>query len=121
VRKKKEEKTYEASSSELSSSSDDGDDDVSYHGNKNDKKKKKSKDEDSSNNKKKYVAVSFNYSYMTNRDRKSFINVPASKLPHLYGTNFAKWNHLMRVYLIGLHPGLWEIVCSGVQPPEDPE
>jgi hypothetical protein len=77
-----------------------------YHGNKNDKKKKKGKDEGSSNNKKKYVAVSFNYSYMINRDRKSFINVPTDKLPHFDGTNFAKWKHLMRAYLIGLYPGL---------------
>jgi len=23
--------------------------------------------------------------------------------------------------LIALHPGLWEIVCSGLQPPEDPK
>jgi hypothetical protein len=27
----------------------------------------------------------------------------------------------MRAYLIGLHPSLWKIVCSGFQPPEDPE
>jgi hypothetical protein len=27
----------------------------------------------------------------------------------------------MRAYLIGLHPGLWKIVCSGFEPPEDPE
>jgi hypothetical protein len=27
----------------------------------------------------------------------------------------------MRAYLIGLHPGLWEIVCSGFQPTEDLE
>jgi hypothetical protein len=27
----------------------------------------------------------------------------------------------MRAYLIGLHPSLWEIVCSGFEPPEDPE
>jgi hypothetical protein len=27
----------------------------------------------------------------------------------------------MRAYLIGLHPGLWEILCSGFEGPEDPE
>jgi hypothetical protein len=120
-RKKKEEvKAYDALSSELSSSSDDGDDDVSYHVSKGDKKKK-NKDKSSCTNKKKYVAVSINYSYLTNRDRKSFINVPVGKLPHFDGTNFVKWKHLMRAYLIGLHPGLWEIVCSRFEPPEDPE
>jgi len=27
----------------------------------------------------------------------------------------------MKAYLIGLHPGLWEIVCSGFQAPENPK
>jgi hypothetical protein len=27
----------------------------------------------------------------------------------------------MRAYLIGLHPGLWEIVCNGYESPEDLE
>jgi hypothetical protein len=119
----KAKKVYEASSSELSSSSDDGDDDVSYHISKDSKKREKKKKKDkSSSNKNKYSAVSFNYSsYFTNRDKKSFINVPAGKLPHFDGTNFAKWKHLMKAYLIGLHPGLWEIVCSGFEGPEDPE
>jgi hypothetical protein len=99
-------KAYAASSSELSSSSDDGDDDVSYHVSKNDKKKKKSKDKDNNNKKKKYTAISFNYSYLSNRDCKSYINIPVGKLPHFDGTNFAKWKHLMRAYLTGFHPGL---------------
>jgi hypothetical protein len=120
TKKKEEVKAYDASSSELSSSSDDGDDDVSYHVSKGDKKKK-NKDKSSCTNKKKYVAISFNYSCLTNCDRKSFINVPAGKLPHFDGTNFAKWKHLMRAYLIGLHPVLSEIVCSRFEPPEDPE
>jgi hypothetical protein len=121
--KEEEKKAYDASSSELSSSSDDGDDDVTYHaskGNKNKGKKKDRKDKGSST-KNKYVTISFNYSYVSNHDHKSFINVPAGKLPHFDGTNFAKWKHLMRAYLIGLHPSLWKIMCSGFQPPKDPE
>jgi hypothetical protein len=35
------------------------------------------------------------------------------KLPDFGGTNFAQWKHLMTVYLIAIHLGLWEIVCSG--------
>ena len=58
---------------------------------------------------------------MTNHDRKSFINVPVGKLPHFDGTNFAKWKHLMRAYLIGLHPGIWEVVCNGFEPLVDPK
>jgi hypothetical protein len=27
----------------------------------------------------------------------------------------------MRAYLIGLHPGIWEVVCNGFEPPVDPK
>jgi hypothetical protein len=87
--KEEEKKAYDASSSELSSSSDDGDDDVSFHASKGNKKikdkgkKKDIKDKDSST-KKKYVIISFNYSHLSNRDCKSFINIPAGKLPHFF-------------------------------------
>ena len=55
-------------------------------GNKKDKKGKGKANDN------KYATVSFNYSFMsmTNHDRKSFINVPAGKLPHFDVTNFAK-------------------------------
>jgi hypothetical protein len=58
---------------------------------------------------------------MTNHDRRSFIDVPAGKLPYFNGTNFVKWKHLMRAYLIGLHPSIWEVVCNGFEPPVDPK
>jgi vacuolar-type H+-ATPase subunit H len=91
VRKKKEDeaRATNTSSSELSSSSEDGDDDESYQVIKHSKKDKKGMGKDNDNNK--YAAVSFNYSAMsmTNHDRKSFINVPAGKLPYFDGTNFA--------------------------------
>ena len=28
---------------------------------------------------------------------------------------------MIRAYLIGLHLRLWEIVCNGFEPPQDPE
>jgi len=58
---------------------------------------------------------------LSNHNKKSYINVPVGKLPHFDGTNFTKWKHLMSAYLIGLHPGLWEIVVNGLQPPKDPQ
>jgi len=84
------------------------------------KKEKRGKGKANNN---KYVIVSFNYSSipMTNHDRRFVINVPVGKLPHFNGTNFAKWKHLMRAYLIGLHLGIWEIVCNGFEPPVDPK
>jgi hypothetical protein len=77
---------------------------VSYQVSKGGKKEVKKEGSSS----KKYAAVSFNYSStsMSNHDCKSFINVPVGKLPHFDGTNFAKWKHLMRAYLIGLHPSI---------------
>jgi hypothetical protein len=85
------------------------------------KKEKKGKGKVDSNNK--YVIIYFNYSSMpmTNHDRRSFIDVPAGKLPYFNGTNFVKWKHLMRAYLIGLHPSIWEVVCNGFEPPVDPK
>ena len=58
---------------------------------------------------------------MTNHDRKSFINVTTGKLPHFDRTNFAKWKHLMRAYLIGLHSDIWEVVYNRFEPPVDPK
>ena len=87
---------------------------------KGNKKKKKGKGKADNN---KYTTISFNYSSipMTNYDWRSFINVPVGKLPYFNGTNFAKWKHLMRAYLIGLHLDIWEIVCNGFEPPVDPK
>ena len=65
------------------------DDDESYQVSKGNKKEKKGKGKADNN---KYATVSFNYSSipMTNHDQRSFINVPAGKLPYFNGTNFAK-------------------------------
>jgi hypothetical protein len=27
----------------------------------------------------------------------------------------------MRAYLIGIHPGIWEVICNGFEPPIDPK
>ena len=87
---------------------------------KGNKKEKKGKGKANNN---KYATVSFNYSSvpMTNHDRRSFISVPTGKLPHFNGTNFAKWKHLMRAYLIGLHPSIWETICNRFEPSIDPK
>ena len=120
-KKKEEAKTTNASSGDISSSSEDGDDDESYQVTKGGKKEKKGEGGANSNNK--YAVISLNYSSMpmTNHDQRFFINVPMGKLPHFDGTNFAKWKHLMRAYLIGLHPSIWEVVCNGIESPVDPK
>lgn len=66
------------------------------------------------NIKKTYGAICLVYNPMSNLDSTTPINVHASKLSHLDGTNFTKWKHNMKDYLIGLHPELWKIVKNGV-------
>ena len=41
----------------------------------------------------------------------SFSTVPMGKPPHFDGTDYARWNEDMQVYLYGLNPHLWTIVC----------
>jgi hypothetical protein len=101
--------------SDESSSSDDGDDDKSCQTNKSGNKK------DSKGNKNDYGEVPLNFSVsIPNLDHISLVNVHAWKLPQFDGTNFAKWKHMMKTYLIGLHPELWEIVRSGMEEPQYP-
>jgi flagellar biosynthesis GTPase FlhF len=115
-KKLEEAKSSNTSSSELSSSTKDGYNDESYQVSKGGKKESKGMGSDN-----KYAAISFDFSSMTYNDGRSFINVPAGKLPRFDGTNFAKWKHLMRDYLVSLHSGIWEIVCNGVEPLVDPK
>jgi hypothetical protein len=51
---------------------------------------------------------------MPNIDSRSLINVYAGKLPQFDGTNFVKWKHMMKTYLIGIHLELWKIVRNGM-------
>jgi hypothetical protein len=44
-----------------------------------------------------------------NLDHRSLVNVSTGKLPQFDGTNFAKWKHVMKTYLIELHLELWEL------------
>jgi transposase len=120
LKKKEEElKAIKEQSSQVevdSSSTEDGDEDLYYRVSKVNKKDDKKKCNDN-----KYGVVSFHYPSMSNHDRRPFINVPTNKLPHFDRTNFAKWKHLMKAYLVGLHPGIWEIVHDGVEPLVDPK
>jgi hypothetical protein len=50
---------------------------------------------------------------------KDDITIPVGKLLQFDGTNFAKWEHMMKAYLTGLSLELWNIVCVGFDDPED--
>jgi hypothetical protein len=65
-----------------------------------------------------YRSVSFNYDSLDTKS-KDDVTIYVGKLPQFYGTNFAKWKHMMKAYLTGLRLELWNIVCVGFDDPED--
>jgi hypothetical protein len=102
------------STSPSSSESENEDDDDECYAQRIPKRSLKSKP------KRSYSSVSFNYdsiSFLTN----NHINIPTGKLPPFDGTNFAKWKHMMKAYLTGLHSKMWNIVCVGFDDLEDYE
>jgi hypothetical protein len=50
---------------------------------------------------------------------KDDVTIAVGKLPQFNGTNFAKWKHVTKAYLISLSLELWNIVCVGFDDPED--
>jgi hypothetical protein len=102
------------SSPQPSSESENGDDDDEYYAQRIPKRSLNSKP------KRSYSSVSFNYDSI-NLPTNTHINILAGKLPPFDGTNFAKWKHMMKAYLTGLHPELWNIVCVGFDDPKDPK
>jgi hypothetical protein len=102
------------SSPQPSSESENRDDDDEFYAQRIPKISLKSKP------KRSYSSVSFNYDSI-NLPTNTHINILAGKLPPFDGTNFAKWKHMMKAYLTGLHPELWNIVCVCFDDPKDPE
>ena len=109
MNKNKDKKKHKArrkvqSSPQPSSESENGDDDDEYYAQRLPKRTLKS------NTKRSYLSVSFNYDSV-NLPTNTHINIPAGKLSQFDGTNFTKWKHMMKAYLIGLHLEMWNIVC----------
>ena len=102
------------SSPQPSSESENEDDDDEYYAQRLPKRTLKS------NTKRSYSSVSFNYDSI-NLPTNTHINIPAGKLPQFDGTNFAKWKHMRKAYLIGFHPKMWNIMCVGFEDPVDPK
>jgi hypothetical protein len=47
-------------------------------------------------------------------------NMPTGKLPYFDMTNFAKWKHLMRAYLVGLYPAFGRLCAMDLSHPLTP-
>jgi hypothetical protein len=89
---------------------------------------KSSCEEDASNKAKKdkkkcdkssYNAMSFNYNNMPSST--AYTSVPVGKAPYFDGTNYNQWKHCMKSYLYSISPKVWQVVCDGVDFPEDDE
>jgi hypothetical protein len=63
-------------------------------------------------NKPSYNSMSFNYNNMSNST--SYTSIPVGKAPHFNGTNYNHCKHCMKNYLYSLLPGVWQVVCDGV-------
>jgi hypothetical protein len=66
---------------------------------------------------KSFTKIPFNYDRLSDSNNTS---VNLGKPPHFDGTGYS-WKYSMRVYLIGLNPTLWKIMCLGVNIPEEDE
>src|SRR6266498_3690113 len=74
-----------------------------------------------SSKKQEYNRNSFDYSRMQSNFFSNFISVPLGKAPLLDGLNYTDWVNKMKMYLIALHPSLWEVVNVGVRMPKNRE
>jgi hypothetical protein len=66
-----------------------------------------------------YNSMSFNYNNMP--CSTAYTSVPIGKAPYFDGTNYNQWKHCMKNYLYFISPEVWQVVCDGVDFPDDDE
>jgi hypothetical protein len=89
------------------------DDDSSYEEDVSNKAKKDKKKHDKSS----YNAMSFNYNRMPSS--MAYTPVSIGKAPYFDGTNYNQWKHCTKSYLYSISTMIWQVVCDGVDFPED--
>jgi hypothetical protein len=89
------------------------DDDSSYEEDVSNKAKKDKKRHDKSS----YNAMSFNYNRMPSS--MAYTPVSIGKAPYFDGTNYNQWKHCTKSYLYSISTMIWQVVCDGVDFPED--
>jgi hypothetical protein len=99
-----------SSSSSSSSSSENGDGDDEYYDTRIPKRTLKPKPKAKSKND--YKSVSFNYDSLET-NFKDDVTIPVGKLPQFYGTNFAKWKHMIKAYLRAT-PTVWQTNLASI-------
>jgi hypothetical protein len=66
-----------------------------------------------------YNAISFNYDNMPSSI--IYTSIPIGKAPYFDGSNYNQWNHCMKNYLYSISPKVWQVICDGVEFPEEDE
>jgi hypothetical protein len=66
-----------------------------------------------------YNSMSFNYNTMSSST--TYTSIPVGKAPHFDGSNYNQCKHCMKNYLYSISPEVWQIVCGGVDFPNEDE
>jgi hypothetical protein len=66
-----------------------------------------------------YNSMSFNCNNMPNFT--TYTSILIGKAPYFDGTNYNQWKHCMNNYLYSLHPDVWQVICDGVDFPDEDE
>jgi hypothetical protein len=66
-----------------------------------------------------YNSKSFNYDNMPSTT--VYTSIPVGKALYFDGTCYNQWKHCMKNYLYSISPEVWQVVCDGVDFPDDDE
>jgi hypothetical protein len=66
-----------------------------------------------------YNSMSFNYDNMSSTT--AYTSILIGKAPYFDGTCYNQWKHCMKNYLYSILPNVWQVVCDGVDFPDDYE
>jgi hypothetical protein len=80
---------------------------------------KKGKKGRNNRNKPSYNSMSFNYDNMPSTT--AYTSIPIDKTLYFDGTCYNQWKHCMENYLCSISPEVCQVICDGVDFPDDDE
>jgi hypothetical protein len=63
--------------------------------------------------------MSFNYNNMPSST--AYTSIPVGKAPYFDRASYNQWKHCMKYYLYSISPKVWQVVCDGVEFPDEDE
>jgi hypothetical protein len=88
----------------------------SSHEEEDSKKEKRGRN---NHDKSSYNSMSFNYDNMPSTT--AYTSIPIGKAPYFEETYYNQWKHCMKKYLYSISSEVWQVVCDGVDFPNDDE